>query len=242
MKDILENPKVESPKEPKKPTADFSENLKAAFTKTTSKKAASRETSKPKIEEVELVPGQVLPIQKAPHQRSKKALVRIDIDDVADDEEEQNASVDKSDAKIENEVEMKEDPKRSVEESLSESLAESKITSLPPKPKTSVQFVNAWKSLNKEFRTEYLSQLSAKDYPMIFKHSLEPKLFNEIVEVLASAGEDFEIASHLKGLASVPRISAIVMFMNPEELKVLTGVIEKLDHEDLKFVKKKLSL
>ena len=236
MKDILENPKVESPKEPKKPTADFSENLKAAFIKTTSKKAASKETSKPKIEEVELVPGQVLPIQKAPHQRSKKALVRIDIDDVADDEEEQNASVDKS----ENEVEMKEDPKPS--ESLSESLAESKITSLPPKPKTSVQFVNAWKSLNKEFRTEYLSQLSAKDYPMIFKHSLEPKLFNEIVEVLTSAGENFEIASHMKGLASVPRISAIVMFMNPEELKVLTGVIEKLDHEDLKFVKKKLSL
>ena len=51
----------------------------------------------------------------------------------------------------------------------------------------------------------------------MFKHALEPRTFGEIVATLGEFGDAAAAARHLSGLARVPRISAIVMFMEDRE-------------------------
>ena len=57
---------------------------------------------------------------------------------------------------------------------------------------------------------------TSKSYSTLFNHSLESEVFDDIVAVLhgnPDAGSS-DICRHLVGLSKVPRISAMVMFMD----------------------------
>ena len=77
-----------------------------------------------------------------------------------------------------------------------------------------------------EARAKYLGQLRESDYPVVFKHTLEPRTFGEIVETLGGLEDAAEAARHLSGLARVPRISAIVMFMEDGEREAIGRILE----------------
>ena len=75
-------------------------------------------------------------------------------------------------------------------------------------------------------RAKYLGQLRESDYPVVFKHTLEPRTFGQIVETLGGLEDAAEAARHLSGLARVPRISAIVMFMEDGEREAIGRILE----------------
>ena len=52
------------------------------------------------------------------------------------------------------------------------------------------------------------------------------RTFEEIVEALGEFEEAGEAARHLSGLARVPRISAIVMFMEEKEKEAIGRILE----------------
>jgi hypothetical protein len=74
-----------------------------------------------------------------------------------------------------------------------------------------------------------------KDYPIIFKHSLEPKVFEQILQLLSlciQEEDDVEVVgNHLYGLSKVPRVSAMVMFLCPADTasfhKLVNSVLGK---------------
>jgi hypothetical protein len=86
-------------------------------------------------------------------------------------------------------------------------------------PKTSVQFMSEWRQLKTpEARSKYIQLISnpTKDYVRIFKHSMEPDIFTDIVNILTST--DFgDLSTHVLGMSRVPRMSALVMFLRSEE-------------------------
>jgi len=87
------------------------------------------------------------------------------------------------------------------------------------KVKSSMAFYAAWKSLSsKADKFTFLnSQMTtSKSYSTLFNHSLESEVFEDIVAVLHGNpdAESSDICRHLVGLSKVPRISAMVMFMD----------------------------
>ena len=55
---------------------------------------------------------------------------------------------------------------------------------------------------------------------------LQLRTFEEIVEALGELENAAEAARHLSGLARVPRISAIVMFMEEKEKEAIGRILE----------------
>merc|ERR1712038_1989569 len=103
-------------------------------------------------------------------------------------------------------------------------------------PASSVNFYSSWNSLVDSSDIEkltYLNTMRPKDYPIVFKHSLEPKVFEQILHLLSRLMHDTEnniesIANHLYGLSKVPRVSAMVMFLCPADnvsFRKLVGIV-----------------
>jgi len=87
------------------------------------------------------------------------------------------------------------------------------------KVKSSMAFYAAWKSLSSEadkFTFLNSQMTTSNSYSTLFNHSLESEVFEDIVAVLHGSpdAESSDICRHLVGLSKVPRISAIVMFMD----------------------------
>lgn len=88
-------------------------------------------------------------------------------------------------------------------------------------PKTAVQFYNVWKNIKKEWRKYYLQRINTSDLKLIFKESLESKVFSEIIAVLRenSADNGLNLYNYLLGLIEVKRFSALIMFMSSKDKK-----------------------
>jgi hypothetical protein len=97
-------------------------------------------------------------------------------------------------------------------------------------PKTSVQFMSEWRQLKTpEARSKYIRLISnpTKDYVRIFKHSMEPDIFTDIVNILTST--DFgDLLTHVLGMSRVPRMSALVMFLRSEEKIRLQKLVDSV--------------
>ena len=80
--------------------------------------------------------------------------------------------------------------------------------------------------------------MRAKDYPAVFKHSLEPSVFEQIIRVLSryhkECGGDEAVAKHVYGISKVPRVSAMTMFLNSTDKtqleELVNAVVEKSEH------------
>ena len=89
-------------------------------------------------------------------------------------------------------------------------------------PSSSVKFYSSWNSLTNSVDSEklkFLNTMRAKDYPLVFKHSLEPLVFEQILQLLSRHVKENEkdiemVAKHTYGLSKVPRVSAMVMFLS----------------------------
>jgi hypothetical protein len=99
--------------------------------------------------------------------------------------------------------------------------------------KTAVQFLADWKQLKTPAaRRGYLRLLRnpSKDYAVVFKQSMEAAIFTDIVELLESDdfSDNVELSGHLVGLARVPRISALAMFLAADEKTKLRCLVERV--------------
>ena len=91
------------------------------------------------------------------------------------------------------------------------------------------QFDAAWRGMagRAATRARYLGLLRPEtDYAVVFRHTLEPKTFGEIVATLGEFEDAAAAARHLSGLARVPRISAIVMFMEDAERDAIRRILD----------------
>ena len=117
--------------------------------------------------------------------------------------------------------------------------------------KSSMAFYIAWKGLaswEDKFRFLEKQMASAKAYPALFNHSLEAQVFEDMVDVLHQASSSIatsgaDLSRHLVGLSNVPRMSAMVMFMdNGAKLKELVDKHvmknDQLDPSQTESVKK----
>ena len=110
----------------------------------------------------------------------------------------------------------------------------SKISRPPPpmnfkKPTTSVQFTNVWTKLSKvEEKICYLELFSEKDYAKIFKHSFSQDIFSSILLVLQKMDK---VSQHMFGISQIPRISAIIMFLEDEEKIIVDSLLTKVKLE-----------
>ena len=190
--------------------------------------AEDSRSTRPKNQEVKLEPGQILPIVKSPHARSKKPLKRIEIAETGDVDTRPD---DVSTKEIKgNDVQIPPSQK-TQEKEISDKLESTSLASSGDrfkKPQSSVQFMAVWKYLSESERISYLSLLSEADYPVIFRHSLEPPTFGGILITLQKSDYDpRRILEHLKGLTKVPRISAIIMFMDSNERELARDVLSR---------------
>ncbi len=122
-----------------------------------------------------------------------------------------------------------------VEKEIIDGLARTDIEELPPKPHNFVQFFAAWKKLlQRDKRARYLDQLGSQDYAQVFKHSLEPQVFSEILDSLLVLGDKGtgSVNRHLLGLSRVPRVAALVIFAGQKETAALQKLVATAEAED----------
>lgn len=140
---------------------------------------------------------------------------------------------------------------KKIEKEISADLSKVEIVStIPPVPTTSTKFFTEWKSLKTIVnRAKYLQQFTAADYKTVFKSSLDGMVFSELVMVLnhlVQRGVMPEIVvNQLQGLAGLPRVSAIAMFMSKQDqdkLRYVIGELEIANPDDIQRWKKVFSL
>ena len=110
---------------------------------------------------------------------------------------------------------------KEVEETIMKkpSVPDSSSTKKKPTKKvmSSMSFYSQWRSLSsvdERFKFLNLHLKSTKSYTTIFNHSMESEVFEGIIDVLHANRSNDDVHWHLAGLSMVPRISAIVMFMD----------------------------
>ena len=100
------------------------------------------------------------------------------------------------------------------------------------RPNTAVQFSKTWKCVKD--KATYLKKFRTQDYPSIFKHSMDPNIFSEILHVL----DDIEpVSPHLLGISRIPRISALIMFLEKNDSQLLHTQITKAKTENVMTAK-----
>ena len=251
MNEVTESESRAKESPPAQPTKNES-NIKGMFNSKSDKK------------EVKLsIPGQIYPVEKAPHQRSTTPLKRIQIVD------ESEANITELSTKLaQNQVKPAESSKKSkiLIEEIESSPASEKVTdevakkpvekpvSLAKKvekeinatstaevkvstekkvkmkkPSSSVQFMTSWSKLGSdEEKKSYLSLLQSQDYPKIFKHSMEPTVLPDILSILNQMAP---VSPHVLGLSRIPRISAMIMFLNEKDGAFVRNLTERIQTE-----------
>ncbi|XP_012258544.2 RNA polymerase II-associated protein 3 [Athalia rosae] len=166
----------------------------------------------------------VQPIIKAPHQRSKEPLRRIEI-------QEKKFSKSNTQDTIQDEVELlmnKAPPEKKAKENEVE-LTKSKPTELPPVPKTTVQFFMQWKkNEDPEFRFNYLKQIPVGVIHEILQDSMEPDIFSEILTILYTEfiSRKEPVFRYLEDLAQVKRFGVLTMLMSTSDKNALMGIFK----------------
>lgn len=211
-----------------------------------------------------IVEGQVFPIKKAAHSRSQKPLKRIEIIDIDEDVvnvvKELKVSKDNTVREHGTESEVRREKKaetksfgfvKKIEKEICNDISMVELVdSITEVPKTSSKFIFDWKQLKTVVnRSKYLRMFKENDYRKVFKSSLDGVLFSEIVLVLnhlVQRGVDPEIVvQQLKGLSSLPRVSAVAMFMSSqdqEKMRYIIGELECVNQGDKDLWKKAFSL
>ena len=208
--------------------------------------------SKLNIVEKGTLPGQIFPVEKPPHLRSSVPLKRLQIVEVASEEEEKpkiTMNISESTPRPQIEViEEKNAPEPSskntevkprkpllVNSIQKEINAKSEISEVKSsnkkqkKPSTSVQFMSVWSKLSsEEDRRNFLKLLEPSDFPKVFKHSMEPSVFSGILQTLKNASP---VSAHALGLSRVPRISAMIMFLSQGETAIVRDLMGKVQQE-----------
>ena len=90
------------------------------------------------------------------------------------------------------------------------------------RPANSVQFSKTWTSV--QDKVSFLNKFRTQDYPSVFKQSMEPNMFSEILQVLVDVQP---VSPHLLGLSRIPRISALIMFLEKSDSELLKKLITK---------------
>ena len=210
------------------------------------------------------ITGQVFPISKPPHKRSNAPLHKIEITEVNDEDEiviapsfatPIQSAIKKPVIEVVNEETNTPDPlykeKKSEEMTHTKSQGmtrkvETEINSATNKitpettqmskrfkrPNTAVQFSKTWKCVKD--KATYLKKFRTQDYPSIFKHSMDPNIFSEILHVI----DDIEpVSPHLLGISRIPRISALIMFLEKNDSQLLHTQITKAKTENVMTAK-----
>ena len=206
------------------------------------------------------ITGQVFPINKPPHKRSNAPLHKIEITEVNDEDEiliplgtpPLQTAIKKPVIEVVNEETNTPDP--TSEESKSQEMKHTKSQGMARKveteinqitasevtqmsknfkrPNTAVQFSKTWKCV--QDKVTYLKKFRTQDYPSIFKHSMEPNIFSDILQVLV----DIEpVSPHLLGLSRIPRMSALIMFLEKNDSQLLHTLIIKAKIENVMSAK-----
>ncbi|PNF40621.1 hypothetical protein B7P43_G05929 [Cryptotermes secundus] len=92
---------------------------------------------------------------------------------------------------------------------------------VPPIPKTSVQFLAAWKKVrtNPRLRYLYLKQIPGADFPKIFHDCLESSTLSDIISTIKTGFLQFKEPAlpYIMGLSNVRRFGALAMFMSQND-------------------------
>ncbi|XP_074645536.1 RNA polymerase II-associated protein 3-like [Tubulanus polymorphus] len=205
--------------------------------------------------------GLVKAIYKHPDKRSKKPLVRIEIEEIGESEEEKkirmkiaDAQASRGDAKqkvtqqqnveFENKFlsvknkdpgnrEKKLDRKTKGDEiNVAQKTDRIKTLSAPETPTTSFQFQTDWKvvSNDSELFYKYMKKIDPKTFPKLFGQFLDANVLLKILSVLKDyyVPDNEDIFQHLKYLSNVKRFSMTVLFLSPNEQKVISALFEHL--------------
>ncbi|XP_013882450.1 RNA polymerase II-associated protein 3 [Austrofundulus limnaeus] len=112
-------------------------------------------------------------------------------------------------------------------------------TDVPPPPASAFQLESDLRRIRNqpELVYRYLRQIKPEAYSNIFKNSLEPDLFNQILKTLRDFFMQSEapaaILDTLSSLASVRRFDMTVMFMSSQEKEVLKELFDFLLRSEL---------
>merc|ERR1719220_2136270 len=165
----------------------------------------------------------------------------VDIDESMDTSENKPSPLPEEDTQADcvNEVKTGSQSKgfcRKVEKeiSLDMSRVDLGVVDTPCVPNSSSRFLQDWRRLRTVVnRSKYLRQFREEDYKVVFKSSLEGALLEELVAVLehlVNRGDNPEIViRQVRGLASLPRVTAVAMFMSSEAQAKLKEVLKELD-------------
>lgn len=174
-------------------------------------------------------------IQKPPHMRSKKPLVRMEIKEInsaipecSERLKDTNSGPAKQNEAPTFSMTIKTEEIKIVEHKHSETNSfeniqkdnvnkqEVKVQELKT-PRTSVQFHSVWKQLkgSDDKKSEYLKLINPKNIPNLFKDSLESQVFSEILLILAEyfTKERDETYEYIFYLSKIKRFSALSMFL-----------------------------
>ncbi|XP_049616496.1 RNA polymerase II-associated protein 3 [Syngnathus scovelli] len=200
----------------------------------------------------------VQPVDKAPHLRSTKPMMRIDIEEISGkvtlpDEakearsapvstmliQDMTTSPSLSSDQLVNKKTLQQNFTQAKMDHLEESVLPHPSINLPPPPSKSFQLEADLRMIGNqpEVVYKYLKQIKPEEYTRIFQSSLEPHILSQILETL----RDFYIqnepaavtADILQSLSSVRRFDTAVMFMSSSEKKVLKEVFDFLRKADL---------
>lgn len=87
--------------------------------------------------------------------------------------------------------------------------------------------MTTWKVLSDKKKRDFLDQLEPTDYTNVFKQSLEPSILGDIITCLATHPEPERAVEHLRGLSLIPRISAVVLFMDQNAKTCIKQILDK---------------
>ena len=192
------------------PTKSFEENIRAAFT-TRPNPSASTKAATP-----------------AETECKKKPLIRIPIKDVNPvTPMRMDTSMSSSKTVVKGQTELEEEICATLKQTQLENNRRN-VVKVPSKPQNAVQFHSIWSSLlSLEQKSEFLKRrIRSNDYQALFKHSLEPEIFEDMIEVIAAMEDADEAVEHLFGLSKVPRISALIMFMSEDKRKLAVNKVK----------------
>ncbi|XP_015516347.1 RNA polymerase II-associated protein 3 [Neodiprion lecontei] len=165
----------------------------------------------------------IQPVMKPPHQRSKKPLRRIEVKET----ESRNSNIEGTVKKIEPLI-SEVIPVQEVEHDTVRPTNLEHVE-LPPVPRTTVQFFMNWKkNKDPEFRFLYLEQMPVDTIHKLFKDSMEPDTFSEILTILSTEfiNRKKPLFRYLEDLAQVKRFGALTMFMSTADKNALKTIFK----------------
>ncbi|XP_050551076.1 RNA polymerase II-associated protein 3 [Spodoptera frugiperda] len=196
----------------------------------------------------------IRPVKKPPHLRSKRPLKSIpiqevllgettpekpptrlkivDIEDNMSQGDSNNNDSNKKDSHGKTDVCGEGDKKVASPESVklvSEVMVTEKVKNFVA-PVNSVQFMSEWKYMKGQWdaMAEYWNLIEPSKIPSIFANALESSVVSDVIQVLHSRRDTFRgrTAAYLAGIASVPRFSALAMFLSHTDKQMLSTLLE----------------